>query len=709
MNRTEAALARARAGEPVLPIWWTDEAGVCQCPKKANCPSPGKHPLTKNGLDDATCDEQTIQGWFTRWPNANLAVCTDLRPRFDVDLVEVAEALLEDVTLAYQAEVVRTPSGGLHVVLATEEPTPTKSLKLEDGRALGDLKAARAYVLVPPSKIGDREYKLLSPVEIGPLKVPDPCDWVRALLPAFGYHLASRGAGREHAYEGLAESIPEGSRHKTLTSYAGRIWVEGMSPEAFVASLEAVNGLQCEPPLPADEVDQIARWFTEGREQGVVGRTAQQRIEEAQRQLADKRPSTVWRPLPLGDDHFVRRYVRYAQSRTDAPPQYHEALALVQLSAVVGRSVHIPLAAKPDGMFCNLWLLMLGDSTLFRKTTSEDLAVDLLRAIDHEMFLANDQSPQGFLEEMAFRDGGPSVWHRDEFRSFLSQLKHASWMAGGKELLTKLYDGSPYYRRLRTKKHKGQEFPDEAKVETPYLVTIAAGVTSRIIDVLTIDDVIDGFLPRFIMAYPKERPPRRPAGTITEQIEAERRSLIDLLGAIRSGFAARGTCTVQFSPEVWRRWNEYAGEIEDEAATSPAPELFGPIAGRQADHALKVAALLQAAGGAPARGSNLLIEQSTLEASIELCERLRKDAEGLAMEVGSSTSERRLMRFVDMVKRSPGIQRTDVARALKVDKREMDSLEETALDRALISCGTKNTRGRSAKGYWCKGNGDEQP
>ncbi len=125
---------------------------------------------------------------------------------------------------------------------------------------------------------------------------------------------------------------------------------------------------------------------------------------------------------------------------------------------------------------------------------------------------------------------------------------------------------------------------------------------------------------------------------------------------------------------------------------------------------MKVAALLQAAEGAPARGSNLLIEPTMLKAAIELCERLRKDAEGLAMEIGSSTSERRLMRFVDMVKRKPGIQRTDVARALKVDKREMDVLEETALDRALISCGTKNTRGRSAKGYWYKGDDrDEEP
>src|ERR1700694_5649994 len=256
--------------------------------------------------------------------------------------------------------------------------------------------------------------------------------------------------------------------------------------------------------------------------------------------------------------------------------------------------------------------------------------MDLLHVLDPELFLANDQSPQGFVEEMSFRDGDAAVWHRDEFRSFLAQLKNAGWMAGGKELLMKFYDGSSYYRRLRTKKHKGQEFPDEAKVDKPYLVAVAAGVTSRIIDVLTVDDVVDGFLPRFLIVAPTERPPRRAAATITDAISAERRALIELLRQLRDGLTARGECAVQFPPEVWQRWNDYAALIEGEAATSSAPELFGPIAGRMADNALKLAALFQAAEGVPANGSNLHITMPMLEAAIDLCERLRKDAEGLA-------------------------------------------------------------------------------
>lgn len=70
------------------------------------------------------------------------------------------------------------------------------------------------------------------------------------------------------------------------------------------------------------------------------------------------------------------------------------------------------------------------------------------------------------------------------------------------------------------------------------------------------------------------------------------------------------------------------------------------------------------------------------------------------MEVGSTAGERKLGRFVKMVLQHPGIARRDVARSLHVDKRDFDVLEATALDRELITVGTKNTRGRAAKCYY---------
>jgi hypothetical protein len=69
-----AALAYAARGWHVLPVHWiVDER--CSC-GDADCKSPGKHPLTKRRLLDATTDEATIRNWWNKWSFANVAIRT---------------------------------------------------------------------------------------------------------------------------------------------------------------------------------------------------------------------------------------------------------------------------------------------------------------------------------------------------------------------------------------------------------------------------------------------------------------------------------------------------------------------------------------------------------------------------------------------------------------------------------------------------------
>ncbi len=263
----DAALTRALAGAYVLPLWWTDEAGTCECPKGRSCQSPGKHPLLRHGLREASGDPHTIRRWWQRWPQANVAVRTDDVLRIDIDLVEVAEALAGDAALPHETEVVRTPHGGLHIALAVSRPVSGRSLYLEDRRRLGDLKAAGGYVLVPPSRIGDRNYSPLSPDLVRVLRVEDPRVWLAELLLAFGFTLSDDEGPGTRQYEGLGGEIYEGQgRHNALVSYAGRVWVEGMASETLTALLALINQRQCRPPLPEAEVRQIAEHFIVSRE-----------------------------------------------------------------------------------------------------------------------------------------------------------------------------------------------------------------------------------------------------------------------------------------------------------------------------------------------------------------------------------------------------------------------------------------------------------
>ena len=72
--RLEAALEYARLQWPVVPLHTPDDSGVCDCPKRADCESNGKHPRTLNGLKDSTTDEAKIRRWWSIWPHANVAI-----------------------------------------------------------------------------------------------------------------------------------------------------------------------------------------------------------------------------------------------------------------------------------------------------------------------------------------------------------------------------------------------------------------------------------------------------------------------------------------------------------------------------------------------------------------------------------------------------------------------------------------------------------
>lgn len=82
METLEAALDYAARGWPVAPLWWPEHCApikaeqVCACPHGKRCGSPGKHPLSRHGLHDATVDPFEIESAWRRWPRANVGLVT---------------------------------------------------------------------------------------------------------------------------------------------------------------------------------------------------------------------------------------------------------------------------------------------------------------------------------------------------------------------------------------------------------------------------------------------------------------------------------------------------------------------------------------------------------------------------------------------------------------------------------------------------------
>lgn len=132
MSKLDAALAYAALGWPVMPAMGDD----------------GKKPLVTHGVLDATTDEHVIAQWWTRWPNANVAIATGY-PGPDVLDIDAPDRA-DDRAIALDGPRVAT-ARGMHVYF---KGTPERTLKLP----YGELRRRGSYVMAPPSTRPDTKH-----------------------------------------------------------------------------------------------------------------------------------------------------------------------------------------------------------------------------------------------------------------------------------------------------------------------------------------------------------------------------------------------------------------------------------------------------------------------------------------------------------------------------------------------------------------------
>ena len=81
-------------------------------------------------------------------------------------------------------------------------------------------------------------------------------DQLEAVMPEiFGDQVAVE----EPVGRGVHDVIPKGQRDNSLASLAGGMRRKGFSVEAIAAAIGIVNEQRCRPPLPAADIERIAR------------------------------------------------------------------------------------------------------------------------------------------------------------------------------------------------------------------------------------------------------------------------------------------------------------------------------------------------------------------------------------------------------------------------------------------------------------------
>jgi Bifunctional DNA primase/polymerase, N-terminal len=176
-----AALSYSRQGFPVLPLHHPLRGGICSC-GRGQCPSPGKHPVTKHGVLDATTKEPIVRDWWQRFPESNIGLSTGSHPVvLDVDPRHGGDASLVALARRFghlpETRTVLTGGGGRHYYLQSE--TPLKSTVRLAGLDGLDIRGQGAYVVAPPSRHISGAIYRLEDISIPSARAPR---WLTELL-----------------------------------------------------------------------------------------------------------------------------------------------------------------------------------------------------------------------------------------------------------------------------------------------------------------------------------------------------------------------------------------------------------------------------------------------------------------------------------------------------------------------------------------------
>jgi hypothetical protein len=393
---------------------------------------------------------------------------------------------------------------------------------------------------------------------------------------------------------------------------------------------------------------------------------------------------------------IMEEYAQWAKIATDAVPEYHELSIFILISSLISANLELHTSYGP--IFPNLWGLILGDSTLTRKTTAMRMVTDLMQEIDDELILATDGSAEGLLTGLSTRPNRVSLFYKDEVSGFFDSINRKDYLAGMPEVLTHLYDVPRIYtRRLRK---------DTIVVTNPFLIFFGGGIRDKVYSLIDDQYILSGFLPRFLVVSGEADLSRiRTTGPAPVALDEQKVKLIHKISDIYQFYNRESAVTLagqQIMTPIKHRailtdkaWETYGG-IEllmvREASQSAVAMLAMPTFERLSRSLLKMSLLLAASRQEPEESTLEVTELDVLHAA-SYVQRWGTYSVDLVLNAGKSSTQHTLDRVRDFVNREPGVWRSKVMRQFHFTRREADEIVGTLIERGEISAVKKG------KGY----------
>ena len=384
------------------------------------------------------------------------------------------------------------------------------------------------------------------------------------------------------------------------------------------------------------------------------------------------------------DRTFVDQYIEWAKTVGDAAEVYHQAGAFTCLSALMSGSVQLPTSFGT--IIPNLWFLLLADTTLTRKSTALDLAVDMLTEVHSDVIMATDGSIEGMFTALSLRPGQPSIFLRDEFSGLIEMMSKRDYYAGMGEALTKMYDGRLQKRVLRR---------ETIEVRDPILIIFAGGIRTKILNLISAEQVTSGFLPRFVfISGQSDINKLRPLGPPVDEVTTGRGELVRRLITFRDVYKRETTVKIgdkelqtknvrhaELTTSSWALYNDMERKLLETGISHTQQELLTPVMDRLAKSGLK-ASILLAASRLPE--GKVVVREPDIMKAFSFVIQWRKFAIDVVASIGLPETERKLNSVYGAILRKPGILRSSLMQSYHLTKRDADAIIETLEQRGLI-------------------------
>lgn len=453
----------------------------------------------------------------------------------------------------------------------------------------------------------------------------------------------------------------------------------------FEAGMQPVEVFSVVRQAPCNKYERDGRPIEHLWKDIIKAQEQQVSISQLQRDfIALTMPTLVDEP---DSETIIDQYRDWAEDATDALPEFHDLCCTIGLSSIVSNSVR--LDTSYGLMVPNLWGLILGDSTLSRKTTAMRMIMDIIAGLDSDMILATDGSAEGLLSGLSTRPNKTSIFYKDEISGFFDSMNKKDYLAGMSENLTALYDVPAIFtRRLRK---------ETIIIESPAFVLFGGGVRDRVYETINEEYVLSGFLPRFLVVSGETDLKRlRPTGPATDVGIAKRASLVSAFADLYENYASEITTSIggqkmrlparivaSLTDDAWMKYGELETLMWTTASESTLASLALPTFERLSRSMLKLAICLAATRQQPV-DEKITVELGDVINAAWHIQNWGRFSIDLVNNAGKRISEKVLEKIMRAITQYPGIARSTIMQHYHLNKRETDEILGTLEERQLV-------------------------